>query len=180
MNQSPVLWERQMKRNKGNLLINSRSYLLVLAFLLLFLPAPAEAATISSVGGWNQIINSSNLTSGAGSDLTDTYLSSTGATTLEVSGCVDETEEWQIWLKRVDQTWDSDRFVLSVKRTSDGTGDGIISGGDTFQVVSTADVLFFTGQGDRSGITIQYRLTGISIQVLPDNYSAAVEFTIMP
>jgi hypothetical protein len=160
---------------------NCRVFLILPAsFLLLalFLPLPAEAATLSSTGDWLQTVDASNLISGAGSELTDTYLSPVITTTLDVTGCVDSSEAWWILIKRVDQNWDSDHFVLSVRRTSEGTGEGIIDGGDSFQEVTTGDSIFITGQGDRTGIAVQYQLTGISIQNPPANYSTNLEFTI--
>lgn len=170
-----------MKSQKGHLGENIRNLVGLLALFLLLEPLqPVSAATLSATGGWTQNINSSNLTFGAGSDLADTYLSAAAATTLTVSGCASDTEDWQILIKRIDNLWDSAHFVLSVKRTSVGTGAGIISGGDSFQVVGTTDALFITGQGNRSGITVQYQLTGMSIRTSPNNYSTVVEFTITP
>lgn len=182
LKQSPVFRERRMTGKKGISGANGRVFFMLCALFLFFHPAlPVRAATLSSAGSWVQNISSSDLTFGAGSDLTDTYTSANVTTTLEVSGCVDETEEWQISIKRVDQIWDSAKFVLAAQRTSEGTGAGTITGGDSsFQEVTTSDALFITGRGDRSGITIQYQLTGVSIQILPDNYSTAVEFTITP
>lgn len=180
LKQSPVFRERQMVSKKGNFGANGGVLFLLGALLLFFHPeSPVLAATLSSAGGWVEQIDSSDLTFGAGSDLADTYTSPVAATTLVVSGCVDQNEEWQIMIKRVDQLWDS-HFVLAAKRTSVGTGDGIISGGETFQEVTASDQIFITGQGDRSGITIQYQLSGVSVQTLPNNYSTAVEFTITP
>lgn len=182
LKQSPVFRERRMTGKKGISGANGRVFFMLCALFLFFHPTPpVRAATLSSAGNWVQNISSSDLTFGAGSDLTDTYTSVTAATTLEVSECAGETEEWQISIKRVDQIWDGGRFVLAVKRTSVGVGAGTITGGDSsFQEVTTSDALFITGQGNRSGITIQYQLTGVSIQILPDNYSTVVEFTLTP
>src|SRR5690554_4347097 len=142
-----VLKERLMekKRNKNKIHTraqNCRVFLILPAsFLLLslFLPLPAEAAALSSSGDWLQTAGASDLTFGIGSELTDTYLSPVITTTLEVTGCTDATEAWWILIKRIDQNWDSGRFVLSVRRTSEGTGEGIIEGGDAFQEVTRSE-----------------------------------------
>jgi len=177
-NRPPVFTKKLIKRKKGDAFTKS---IFLLGILLLFLPPhPVEAATLSSTGDWNLTINSANLISGAGSDLTDTYESPAVTSTLEVSGCTDETEEWWIMVKRVDQIWDSGHFVLWVKRTSEGTGPGAVNGGEFLQEVTTDSAVFVSGQGNRSGITVQYQLTGISIKTTPNIYSAAVEFTIEP
>lgn len=152
-----------------------------LALWMLLQPLqPATAATLSSVGGWTQEINSSNLISRAGSNSTGTYLSAPAATTLEVSGCISDSDKWQISIKKVDNFWDSDRLVLFAKITDEGVGPGTINGGDSFQVVNNVDSLFITGQGNRAGITVQYRLTGMSTHTPLNTYSASVEFSIVP
>lgn len=178
---SPVFREWPMRNKKGNHGANGRVLLMLCALFLFFHSVSSvKAAILSSSGSWVENIGSSDLIFGAGSDLTDTYTSPIAATTLEVSGCAEQTEEWQILIKRVDQIWDSGRFVLWVKRTSMGTGVGTVTGGDSFLEVKTSDAIFLTGQGDRSGITIQYQLSGVSVQTLPDNYNTVVEFTITP
>ncbi len=159
---------------------NSRRIILLCAlFFFLYRPAPTGAATLTSSGGWVAEIGSSDLLFGAGSDLKDGYSSPVAATTLEVSGCADQSEEWEIRIRFGDQIWDN-HFSLAAKLTSKGTGEGVIIGGDTFQVITASDTIFLTGQGDQSGITVQYQLTGVSIQILPENYSTTVEFTITP
>lgn len=181
LKQSPVFRKRRTTSKNDKSGANGRVFFMLCALFLFFYPvSPVKAAILSSSGSWVENIGSSDLISGAGSDLTDTYTSPIAATTLEVSGCAEQTEEWQILIKRVDQIWDSGHFVLAVKRTSTGTGAGTITGGDSFQVVTTSDAFFLTGQGDRSGITIQYQLSGVSVQTLPDNYNTVVEFTITP
>ena len=166
---------------KGESRANGRRiFLLCALFLFFYRPAPTGAATLTSSGGWVAEIGASDLIFGAGSDLKDSYLSPIQATTLAVSGCADQSEEWQIMIKKVDQLWDSTHFTLAVKLTSAGTGEDVIIGGDTFQIVTAGDTLFLIGQGDQSGITVQYQLTGVSIQIVPENYSTTVEFTITP
>ncbi len=81
-------------------------------------------------------------------------------------------------MKRVDQGWD-DRVLLSVRVTSEGTGEGSITYEDSFIPVTTGETNFFGGQGDRAGIAIQYQLQGVSLQIPPGNYSTSVEFTLV-
>lgn len=173
----------EKKRNHGKIRARTanRRGLLVLAtsFLLLslFLSSPAGAATLASTGDWLQTIGASDLISGAGSGLIDTYLSPADTTILDIT-CDNPTEEWWITVKRVDQGWD-DRVLLSVRVTSEGTGEGSITYEDSFIPVTTGETNFFGGQGDRAGIAIQYQLQGVSLQIPPGNYSTSVEFTLV-
>ena len=145
--------------------------------ILLFLTR-AEAIDLSATGGWSETINESDLVSGAGSDLFDTYESATDATTMTIYNCTGDTDNWQIKVRRIDEGgWHGD-FTLFVKRTSDGEGTGSVSGGLSYIEITTTDTQLFSGSGDRSNILIQYKLTGMSINVLPDTYSKTITFTV--
>ena len=138
----------------------------------------SEAIDISAVGGWNEGIDESDLVSGAGSDLIDIYESATNATVLTISGCVDNNDNWRVDVKRTDGTWHGN-FTFYVKRTSDGEGGGSISGGLSYIGVTTTDTQFFIGAGNRNSINLQYKLTGMSINVSPTNYNTAITFTVV-
>lgn len=149
-----------------------KTIILILIAWAFFLPR-AEALEISASGGWSRTITSSDLTAGAGSDLKSTYESASNATTINILGVT-----WQVAVRRVDTSWNSD-FVLSVKRTSDGTGKGsTISGGLSYVTVGTTDSAFFSGTKNKTGINLQYQLSGVSITIPPGNYSTSITFTI--
>jgi hypothetical protein len=98
--------------------------------LWLFL-AKAEAIDLSATGEWNETVNESDLVFGAGSNLVDTYTSTTDATNITVSNCIEDSDNWRVDVRRVDEGgWHGD-FTLYVKRTSDGMGTGSVSGGVT-------------------------------------------------
>jgi hypothetical protein len=137
-----------------------------------------QAIDISASGGWTETIDEADLVSGAGSDLIDTYQSITNATTANISNCADDSDNWEIDVRRVDGTWDGD-FTLYVKRTSDGEGSGSISGGISYIEITTTDTQFFTGAGNRNNVDLQYELTGMSISASPENYSTIVVFTVV-
>ena len=146
-------------------------------FFLVFL-AEAEAIDISALGGWTETINAADLTSGAGSDLTPTYTSAANATATAITNCINNNDWWRVDVRRSDANWHVN-FTLRVRRTSAGTGGGAISGGTTFLNVPTTDTQFFSGRGDRSNISSQYRLTGMSINVDPGTYSTTVIYTVV-
>ena len=145
--------------------------------LMLFL-AEAEGIDIYATGGWGETIDASDLVSGAGSDLLDTYESAPNATAATISSCAGDTDNWRGDVRRADGTWHGD-FTLYVKKTSDGTGTGSISGGLTYTAITTIDTQHFSGAGNRDNINLQYKLTGMSIHVSPANYSTSVIFTVV-
>lgn len=136
-----------------------------------------QAANISASGGWTLSLSSSNLTGGAGSDLTATYTSTANATILNVASPGNGT--WRVYINRNDSSWPAD-FLLYAQRTSTGTGSGTISGGTSYQQITTGQVSFFTGSKNRTGINIRYQLRGASIQVSPGTYNTTVVYTITP
>jgi hypothetical protein len=149
----------------------------IAAAVCLLVPFQAFAGDIVATGGWNRTIDSSDLLSGAGSNLTSTYESAANATSLDITTNTD----YRVDVRRTDGTWSGD-FTLSVQRTSDGTPghpSSTISGGAAYQAVTTSDAEFFTGHRDRTGVEVQYRLEGMSVDIAPDTYSSTVTFTIV-
>jgi hypothetical protein len=154
-----------------------RAFFLLVPFLLFL--ARAEAIDLSASGGWSETINEFDLVSGAGSDLVDTYESATDATSMTISNCTGDTDNWRLDVRRIDDAgWHGD-FTLYVQRTSDGAGTGSVSGGLSYIEVTTTDTQLFSGAGDRSNISIQYKLTGMSINVLPATYTETMTFTVV-
>jgi len=132
------------------------------------------AISIAVTGNWSETIDSTDLQDGAGSDLISTYESAINAVSIDISATVGN---WGLDVKKTDTNWHSD-LHLHVKRTTDGTGSGSISGGGTYQDVTDTDQNFFSGFLDRSMINIQLELTGVSIQVPPDTYTTTVYYTV--
>ncbi len=85
---------------------------------------------------------------------------------------------WQLNAKRSDSLWDGD-YSIFIKRTSDETGPGTISGGSAYVELSTFDTQIFTGTDNRSDISIQYKLTGMSKNISPDTYITSVIVTVI-
>lgn len=150
--------------------------ILILLIGLILLCSKAEAPiSITVTGSWSETINASDLQAGAGSDLISTYESAADAGSIDIT---ETSGNWAVDVKKVDTNWHSN-LHLHIKRTSDGSGPGNIpSGGGTYQVVTDIDQSFFSGDGDRSSVNVQLKLTGISIQVAPDTYTATVYYTV--
>lgn len=147
------------------------------AFSLAF-GVPLYATGIGATGGWTGLtIGSSDLTGGAGTDLQNSYESTSNATMINITGTVGSDDAWQVQVRKSD-TWPSE-VSLQLKRTGDGSGGGTVSGGNSYIVVGTSDADFFNGTGDRTAIPVQYKISGMSISVPPDNYSTSVTFTVV-
>lgn len=138
----------------------------------------AWALDLSVSGSWTEIIDSNDLQSGAGSDLTSETTSLSNQTDASISSTTGSSDLWEVEVNRSDTNWDSG-VQLWVRRTSDGTGSGSISGGASFTEVTAVDSAFFSGGGDRSGVEIELRITGLAVDVPVDTYITSVTYTVI-
>ncbi len=88
-------------------------------------------------------------------------------------------------------SWSAAGLKIYAKRTGNGSGGGSsilgisdISGGNaTFQELSSSDAYFFEGNNygttPRSGIPIQFQITGVSVLAPVANYSTSIIFTLI-
>ena len=136
-----------------------------------------QAIDIVVTGDWLLTVDASDLQAGAGSDLIDTYESIADAVSISISGTAGASDNWRVDVKKVDTDWYGS-FYLYVKRTSGGTG-GSVSGGAAYQEITDADESFFDGSDDVSGIGIQLKLSGVSVQIPPDTYTTTVYYTVV-
>lgn len=153
---------------------------MILTLVILGAYGAGAGASIDIVGSgtWSPTIGASDLTAGAGSDLTGSYQSNSDQLLLGISNTLGNGDNWRVDVRRSDTNWHAN-FVLSVKRTGDGTGGGSITGGGTYQSVGASDAPFFSGAGDRSDIPIQLQISGVSIQISPATYSTSIIFTVV-
>ena len=135
----------------------------------------AGTADLTAAGGWNRRVTGSDLTAGAGSDLASQEESDPGATVLSISAT--GAAGWRIKVRHSPIAWNN-RFQLWVRRTSDGNGAGGITGGNGYVEVTELDADLFSGTRDRSNVSVQYKLTGLSKNISPASYLSSVVFTI--
>ena len=135
------------------------------------------AIDISVTGSWSETIDAADLQAGAGSDLTASYESATDQVLITISGTAGGGDAWRVDVRKVDTNWHSD-LILYVRRTGAGTG-GSVSGGTDYLQVTGSDQAFFSGSDDVSGIPIQLKVSGMSIQVAPDTYTTTVYYTVV-
>ena len=149
-----------------------------LGMVLLAAGSAVAVIDITVTGSWTQSIDKNNLTGGAGTNLTSTYTSSQNINLIDITGQTSKWDNWQVNIKRIDTTWNSNLLVFA-RRTSNGKGKGSISGGLAYIQVTQSDTTFFTGAGDRSTITIQLQLTGASLTIPPNQYSTIIQYTVI-
>jgi len=150
----------------------------VLIYILVYILSAiaAEGANITATGGWSETIDAFDLQAGAGSDLIDRYESNPNAVRINITGAGGGS--WRVDISKMDDNWDAD-FHLYARRTSGGIGSGTISGGTSYMEVEDFDKPFFSGSRNRWIISVQLRLTGVSVQIPPDTYSTDVVFTVV-
>jgi len=100
------------------------------------------------------------------------------ATVINITGTGGSGDAWQVRVRKSSVS-QLHGVVLYAKRTGNGSGSGAVSGGSSYVAVETSDTDFFEGSGDRTDITVQYKISGISISVPPGNYSATIIFTVV-
>lgn len=154
-----------------------KSAILTLIFVIIFLAGTAGAIDITAAGSWSLSIASSDLTAGAGSDLKSDYESAADAVSISISATTDASDAWRVDVKKVDTNWHGN-FTLYVRRTSDGAG-GSVTGGAAYQQVGNTGASFFSGSGNVSGVKVQLKLSGVSLQIPPDTYTATVYYTVV-
>lgn len=129
--------------------------------------------SITVSGQWSLNIDQNNLISGPGSDLISTYESATDQVQIDILG-PDRT--WRVDVHRVDINWHSD-FILEVRRQPNNR----IVGGLTYQPITPVAIEFFRSRNRRNvrGIQVQFRLSGVTININPDTYSTTVVYTLV-
>jgi hypothetical protein len=153
-------------------------FAMVLGMVLLAAGPAVAVINITVTGSWTQSIDKNNLIGGAGTNLTSTYNSAQNANLITITGAQNKNDRWQINIKRIDTAWNSSLQIFAM-RTSSGTGQGSVSGGQAYIQVTQSNTTFFTGAGNLSNISVQLRLTGASLTVPPDQYSTTIQYTVI-
>jgi len=85
-------------------------------------PGESFGMSLNCDGSWSKTITASNLTAGAGSNLTGTYESSTSQANVDITGTLGILDRWRVDVYKVNGTWHSD-VHLYIRRSSDGSTD---------------------------------------------------------
>ena len=142
-------------------------YSLVLGFA-----GSVAAADIDVVGHWSRTVTRTDLAAGAGTDIQSPIESPAAIATLDITNTGGSS-----WVVRV--TWNDIDWApgTSVAVRRSGNEDGI-SGGSSYQTLDGLPQDFFCGTGDRSGIQIQFKVDGVTIQTAPQPYNIVVTYTV--
>jgi len=130
-------------------------------------------------GGWFETISYWDLQAGAGSDLKSEYESDIDTESIDIAETAGSGDNWRVDVKKIDTNWDND-LMISIERMSDGTGPGSISGGVAYMQLTNTDQIFFSGSGDRSGIQVRIKISGVSvINIFAGNYDTTLYYTVV-
>ncbi len=140
----------------------------------LSLCAAAHAADIVATGSCVETISSADLISGAGSGILNPE-SGSGVTTLSVSSTI---ETWRVKARLSNGSWNGNVSIW-VKRSSNGSGSGSIAGGTGYIQLTSTDQELFSGTLDRSSISLQMKVTGLTPLVPPGTYQSPIIFTVV-
>lgn len=139
----------------------------------------AQAQSITATGGWSYTFGT---VTEAGSNLSTTAIASTTSqTVIGFSGM--SGNSYIVRVHKSDIDWNAS-LVLSIQRTSNGSGGGggnSISGGTTSFALTGSPQVYFSGNpgnGTRTGINNQYRITGQTVLIPAKTYTANVVYTI--
>lgn len=131
-----------------------------MGLLSLVITAGAQAVGVNLIGNWFEMIGTDDLVMGAGTDFRPSIETAVAGATLDITNT--QGAPWTLWVRRDASTLPA-AVSIAVHRSSAGTGNGNISGGADYLVVRDYEQILFQGVGDRSGISLQLRLAGISI-----------------
>jgi hypothetical protein len=148
------------------------------ALLALHVLGGAHSLSIVLHGSFlDRTIGASDLIAGAGSDLNGAYESGDDVD-LHVSGATGPDDFWRIEVHMEEVVW-SGSLHLWIRRTSDGVGDGSLSGGTVYQELSGSPQSFIEGTGNVDDVMLRIKLTGVSIQLPPASYGAMIYLTVV-
>lgn len=153
--------------------------LVACAFLAIWCHEYLSAGNYISVSSSPSVtVTSSDLASGAGTDLTDTKVVPTtqrlDVTIPFLSGNV--LWEVDVFLNTTTANWPSN-VAIYAKRTSNG-GNANVSGGTSNILLTTSPQTFFTGRYSASNVTVQYTITGLALANCPPSatYSYPIRY----
>ena len=130
---------------------------------------------ITVSGSWQETIDSGDLILGPEWMLPSTYTSSANAALVNISAKL--RDNWIVSVSKIDSVWDP-RMSLYIRRTGSGSGTGLISGGTSFQQLTPSGQTFFSGSNKRTGIPIQFQLTGMTLAIPPANRMTTILYTV--
>jgi hypothetical protein len=134
-----------------------------------------QAADISVAGNWSRTIDEQDLVGGAGTGFRSPIESEPGQATLNIQNI--GGEPWRVKVRHT-LTNLPDGVTLAVKRSSDGTGQGVITGGTDYLVLSDTEQTLCEGTGERTGIGLRFSLQGVTIFQVPGLHQGTLIYRV--
>ncbi|MHB1146068.1 MAG: hypothetical protein ACYC01_00580 [Lutibacter sp.] len=154
-----------------------KNVIVLIGFLAFVNTMFSQGIELTVTGNWSKNITATDI-SEAGNDYPATYASNTNQTLLTINP-KNLNKPINVYVSRSDISWNSN-LNLKVKRTSNGTnGNTNISGGLIYQTITNIDANFFVCYGYHTFIPLQYEITGISVLLPVQSYSATITYTVM-
>ncbi|MBK1701749.1 hypothetical protein [Thiococcus pfennigii] len=148
---------------------------LVLFAICLAAMQAVQAADVSVFGNWSETVGPGDLVSGPGSDIRSPITSSSYQATLAVANT--EGAAWTIRVRRSSSSLPTG-VAIAVRRTTSGSGDGGISGGESYLTVNSTEQTLCSGTGDRGAVGLQLRLTGVSVDQGTGSFGATLTYRV--
>lgn len=151
---------------------------ILIAFLAISNIAVSQNVSISVSGNWAKTIAATDI-SEAGNDYPTSYESNTNQTLLSLNPN-SQGKGINVYVTRSDIKWHND-LILQIRHTSTGNNNSVDSGFlyETITNGQSSITPFFTCKGAVSSMTLQYRITGISVLLPVDIYSTTITYTVM-
>jgi hypothetical protein len=134
------------------------------------------AVSIRVSGSWFETIDENDLVGAPGSELRATYESAADQVSIDLQGA--GNRGWRIDVRKLDTDWHTD-LGLYVRRTSDGSGKGQITGGTSYRQVTDTHQEFFEGTDNRRGVNVQLMLDGVSAELPCGDYLTTIYYTVV-
>jgi hypothetical protein len=167
--------------NIGGTVVNVQRKEIRIIFFCLFIflctvhvfSAPKIKIRAQTQGGrWTIDLDDTSLSGGAGTDFASPVESAADLVDVDVSN---PQNAWRIDIRRTDSVWHANLRIYA-RRTTDGTGSGTVSGGTTYQEITTVDQPFITGTLGRSNMKVQLAVD-VEVSVGIDNFSTTIYYT---
>lgn len=84
---------------------------------------------------------------------------------------------WRVTVNKSDINWDN-QVKVYVRRTNDGSGNGTTWGGTNYTQITNMPQTFLQGQGLLNNIYLQYKLSGISVELPANTYYTDIVYTL--
>jgi len=84
---------------------------------------------------------------------------------------------WRVTVNKSDINWDN-QVKVYVPRTSSGNGNGSVWGGTNYTLINNMPQTFMQGQGLLNNIYLQYKLSGISVELPANTYYTDIVYTL--